>query len=122
MNRFSIIILRFFYAKISRNYEIFQKILKKISAADAENQKISIRRRRQREKKLKFPSRRRRERRRLTPLIEKDGTRDELGCEMRCEAGSNIDERANISAIEYETFSQKTCFQAVGFDHLFLSI
>jgi hypothetical protein len=29
MNRFSIIILRFFYAKISRNYEIFQKILKK---------------------------------------------------------------------------------------------
>jgi hypothetical protein len=25
--------------------------------------------------------------------IELDGTRDELGCEMRCEAGSNIDER-----------------------------
>ena len=41
---------------------------------------------------------------------------------MRCEAGSNIDERANISAIEYGTFSEKTCFQVVGFDYLFLSI
>jgi hypothetical protein len=41
---------------------------------------------------------------------------------MWCEAGSNIDERANISAIEYGTFSEKTCFQAVGFDYLFLSI
>ncbi len=48
-----------------------------------------------------------------------DGTRDELGCGMRCEAGSNIDERANISAIEYGTFSEKTCFRAVGFDYLF---
>jgi hypothetical protein len=41
---------------------------------------------------------------------------------MRYEAGSNIDERANISAIEYGTFSEKTCFPAVGFDYLFLSI
>ena len=48
-----------------------------------------------------------------------DGTRDELGCGMRCEAGSNIDERANISTIEYGTFSRKTCFRAVGFDYLF---
>ena len=51
-----------------------------------------------------------------------DGTRDKLGCGMRCEAGSNIDERANISAIEYGNFSEKTCFRAVGFDYLFLSI
>jgi hypothetical protein len=51
-----------------------------------------------------------------------DGTRDELGCGMRCEAGSNINERANIYAIEYGSFSEKTCFQIVGFDYLFLSI
>ena len=51
--------------------------------------------------------------------IKLDGTRDELGCGMRCEAGSNIDERANVSAIEYGTFSEKTCFRAVGFDYLF---
>jgi hypothetical protein len=51
-----------------------------------------------------------------------DGTRVKLGCEMRCEAGSNIDERANISTIEYGTFSEKACFQAIGFDYLFLSI
>ncbi len=49
--------------------------------------------------------------------IKLDGTRVKLGCEMRCEAGSNIDER-----IEYRTFSEKTCFQAVGFDYRFLSM
>jgi hypothetical protein len=57
--------------------------------------------------------------RRETKKKELDGTRDELGCEMRCEAGSNIDERANMSAIDYGTFSEKTCFRAVGFDYLF---
>jgi hypothetical protein len=55
-------------------------------------------------------------------LTQLDGTRDELECGMRCEAGSNIDERANISTIEYGTFSRKTCFRAVDFDYLFLSI
>ncbi len=91
MNRFSIIILRFVYAKISRNYEIFQKILKKVqpptlrtkrspaAAADrAKKLKYPSRRRRlpkrflvaaaEERKKLKIFSRRRRERRRLTPL------------------------------------------------------
>jgi hypothetical protein len=58
----------------------------------------------------------------LKKVKKLDGTRDELGCGMRCEAGSNIDERANISAIECGTFSEKTCFQPVGFDYLFLSI
>ena len=37
---------------------------------------------------------------------------------MRCEAGSNIDERANISAIEYENFSERTYIEAVEFDYL----
>ena len=41
---------------------------------------------------------------------------------MRCEAGSNIDERANVSAIEYGTFSEKTFIQVVGFDCRLLPI
>ncbi len=41
----------------------------------------------------------------------KVGNRSIAYLSMRCEAGSNIDERANISTIEYGTFSEKTCFQ-----------
>jgi hypothetical protein len=80
MNQFSIIILRFFYVKISRNYDIFQKILKKFQPPPpTERKKLKFLSRRHRllkrflaaaaeeRKKLKIFSRR--ERRRLTPLF-----------------------------------------------------
>jgi hypothetical protein len=50
MSRFSIIIFLFFYAKISRKEEIFSKNSGKFSAAAAETQNVSSRRRRGTEK------------------------------------------------------------------------
>jgi hypothetical protein len=50
MSRFSTISFPFFYAEISRNEEIFSKNSGKFSAAAAESQKVSSRRRQLREK------------------------------------------------------------------------